>query len=538
MTTQYISYNETGYFSKIINDYVQQEPTLRSLYNHYPTIENFKKQLQEKKQTYSDNNRGVLLEVIKKQYKQISTSKATQKNILALEDTNTFTVTTGHQLNLFTGPLYFLYKIIATINLTVQLKEEYPDYHFVPVYWMATEDHDFDEINFFHFNGKKFQWQGPSSATGAVGLFSTEGLDKVFEELKKEFGIGKNAEYLKQLFTQTYLKNKSLAEATHFLVNELFGKQGLVILDASDSRLKSIFIPYIKEELFKQTAYNKVITTIKEIQGKTSNYKIQVTPREINLFYMYEGVRNRIIKKGDLYSVLETDIIWTKASLEKHVEQYPERFSPNVILRTLYQEVILPNLCYIGGGGEIAYWLELKAFFEATAITFPVLLVRNSLLVINDKQSRKLKKLSIDIKTLFLDNNSLINKKVREISNINIDLSSQMNHLNVQFAELYELAKLTDKSFFGAVKAQEQKQLKGLQNLESRLLKAQKKKLHDQVVRITTIKNELFPNNKLQERFDNFSNLYEQFGERFIPNIIEAIDPIKQAFVIVTVSSN
>ena len=163
------------------------------------------------------------------------------------------------------------------------------------------------------------------------------------------------------------------------------------------------------------------------------------------------------------------------------MDEHPERFSPNVIMRPLYQEVILPNLCYIGGGGELAYWLRLKSFFDSQKVVFPLLLLRNSVLLITQKQAKKLKKLNVTYQDIFLKRDRFINKKVREISNINIDFTPQREHLIKQFENLYLLAEQTDKSFLGAVKAQEVKQLKGLDNLEKRLLTAQKRKLADEV---------------------------------------------------------
>ncbi|HMB64790.1 MAG TPA: bacillithiol biosynthesis BshC, partial [Eudoraea sp.] len=204
----------------------------------------------------------------------------------------------------------------------------------------------------------------------------------------------------------------------------------------------------------------------------------------------------------------------------------------NVIARPLYQEVILPNLCYIGGGGELAYWLELKSSFDAMKVPFPILLLRNSAMVITEKQHKKLEKLNIKTADLFLKQSSLINKKIREISNIDIDFSPQKEYLRQQFEALYDLAEKTDKSFLGAVKAQEARQKKGLEHLEKRLLKAQKRKLKDQVVRLTAIQNELFPNQSLQERHLNFSELYLEIGPQLIPVLLDALIPLQAEFLV------
>lgn len=531
MPTDCIPFRETNYFSDFICNYLEEKPELRPLYNRFPTLENFKAQIEEKERNYNHTYRKTLVDIIMKHYGDLSLSAATLTNVDLLRHDNTFTITTGHQLNLFTGPLYFLYKIISTINLTKQLKEEYPEYNFVPIYWMASEDHDFEEINYFNFKGKKVQWN--SDQTGAVGHFETKGLDEVFDVISAEFGPGKNAEQLKEWFKQAYLNHTNLEDATRYLANALFGKQGLVILDADDKDLKRLFIPQMKKELVEQTAFKTVSETNKTLEDL--GLTIQVNPREINLFYIDKGLRERIVEVDGTYSVLETDITWSKDELLKHLEEYPERFSPNVIMRPLYQEVILPNLCYIGGGGEMIYWLQLKSNFEAQGVTFPMLLLRNSALVKTTKQAEKLQKLNISDKDLFLERSSFINKKVRKISNIDIDFSEQIKHLEQQFKDLHQLAEQTDKSFLGAVNAQEVKQIKGLKHLEKRLLKAQKRKLKDQIERCTDLQEQLFPNQSLQERNTNFSELYLEYGEDLIPKLMESLEPLKGQFMVITI---
>ena len=232
MPTDCIPFRDTNYFSSLICDYLDEHQELQPFYNRFPKIESFKDQIYEKEANYGNSNRDVLVATLKKQYKGVAASKITLDNIGSLKELNTFTITTGHQLNLFTGPLYFLYKIISTINLTKELKAKYPKYNFVPIYWMATEDHDFDEINYFNFKGKKVKWN--REASGGVGELDTIGLDKVFETYSKELGQGANATFLKELFNKGYLKHENLAEATRYIANELFKDLGLVVIDAND----------------------------------------------------------------------------------------------------------------------------------------------------------------------------------------------------------------------------------------------------------------------------------------------------------------
>ncbi|MBC7438798.1 MAG: bacillithiol biosynthesis cysteine-adding enzyme BshC [Flavobacterium sp.] len=548
MPTDCISYKNSGYFSPLINDYLEQQSNLQSLYNRFPSLENFEAQIEEKKinfpspalpegegaeinnKTISCNKRAILVSVLEKQYAKIETSTATLNNITLLTDSNTFTITTGHQLNLFSGPLYFLYKIISTINLTKELKAKYPLQNFVPVYWMATEDHDFDEINYFNFKGRKFRWN--TASTGPVGRLSTDGLADFFEVFAQELESGQNADTIKKLFQESYLNHSNLADATRFFANALFGEYGLVILDADNRDLKQTFIPYLKEELTQQTSHKKVLETAEKLK----DYTIQVNPREINLFYMEDNLRERIIFENEIYKVNNTKIEFTETEILELVENHPEKFSPNVIMRPLYQEVILPNLCYIGGGGEIGYWLELKSFFDTVEVTFPILLLRNSALLATEKQAKKADKLGLTWKDLFLKQTDLVNTKTAQLSEFPIDFTIQKEHLQKQFKALLAIASQTDKSFLGAVKAQEAKQIKGLENLEKRFLKAQKRNYSETLDRITALQNELFPNKNLQERQVNFSEFYLDYGNDFILNLISTLKPLETNFGIITLS--
>ena len=532
MPTDCIAFKDTLYFSSLICDYLDESSDLRPFYNRFPKLENFEKQIAEKQSSFSHDNRAVLLKSLMSQYAGLQISSPTLTNLDLLKEKTTFTITTGHQLNLFTGPLYFFYKIVSTINLCKQLKGKYPNYNFVPIYWMATEDHDFEEINFFNYDGKKVQWN--REASGAVGELDLEGLSDVFDVFGDQLNSTDNASELKELFQNAYLEHQNLADAMRYLVNALFKAYGLIIIDGNDSHLKRLFLPYIKEELMEQTAFAKVSEANTKLNNLNGNYKIQVNPREINLFYIKDGIRERIVQNEGTYQVINTDISWNETELLKEVEKFPKRFSPNVIMRPLYQEVILPNLCYIGGGGELAYWMQLKSTFESQNVVFPMLLLRNSALLMTSKQQEKLKKLKVSVADLFLSTSALKTKVTKQISKLDIDFTEQKNHLQQQFKALYELAEHTDKSFKGAVAAQETKQIKGLENLESRLLKAQKRKLDDYLKRVTDIQEQLFPNQSLQERQLNFSEFYLEYGKEFLPQLLNYLNPLEGHFLILT----
>lgn len=526
MPTHSIPYQDTGYFSKLICDYLEEKDALKPFYNRFPSLKNFKLQIAEKQKDFSEEKRHLLAKRIMFQYGKNSLSQSTLSNIDLLKENTTFTITTGHQLNLFTGPLYFLYKIFSAINLCDELDKKYPNFHFVPIYWMATEDHDFEEINHFNLFGNKIEWDRKSS--GAVGELSTEGLKELKNHLKKEFGESENGKKLLEYFSEAYIKNNNLADATRYLANKLFYHHGLVIVDGNDKELKKCFIPFAEKELIENLSFKEISKTTKRLTDL--DFPEQVHPREINLFYLKENMRERIIEKEGRFYVNETDISFSKKEILAELHENPERFSPNALLRPLYEEVILPNLCYIGGGGELAYWFQLKDYFEKVEVPFPILLLRNSALLVPKRLSEKLRKLKSGIEEMFLPQHELITRHTYKKSKIEIDFSKQKKYLTKQFRELYKLAEKTDASFLGAVGAQEKKQLNGLDHLEKRLLKAQKRNLSDELDRLRNIQDELFPNQSLQERQLNFSEFYLEYGEDLLDLLKNDLDPLDMRF--------
>ena len=335
----------------------------------------------------------------------------------------------------------------------------------------------------------------------------------------------------RSLFENSYLKYNNLADATRFLANELFGDKGLVILDGDDASLKQIFAPFVKDELTNRASFQKVTETNSLLQ---TTYEIQVNPREINLFYIEDNLRERIVFEDNQFRINNTKVAFSEKEILEIFDKNPEKFSPNVILRPLYEEIVLPNLCYIGGGGEIAYWLQLKAAFEANKITFPILLVRNSVLLTTEKQIKKADKLNLSWEDLFANQQELFTKKTKEFSKFNINFSEQKEHLKQQFEKLLLIANQTDKSFIGAVNAQQTKQIKGLENLEKRLLKAEKRVHAEKLERILLLQNELFPNQGLQERKANFSEFYLEIDGVLLEKLFHELHPLKADFTIIT----
>ncbi len=515
MQQQRIPLQDTSLFSTFFLDYIQQKETLAPFYNRFPILAAFKGQLEDKTKSFPMAARQVLYEVLQAQYKELTVDGQVADNLSALKDKDTFTVTTGHQLNIFTGPLYFIYKIVSVINTCKQLRKAYPQFRFVPVYWMASEDHDFEEISYFKLYGKKYTWN--TEQKGAVGRFDPKGLASLISELPGDVA----------LFKKAYLEHERLSDAVRFYVNALFGKEGLVIVDADNTQLKEQFIPVIKDDLLTHSAQAKV--TLADEALNSLGYATQVHAREINFFYLGDGLRSRLEKKDDKFIVVDTDLEFTALELLKKVEQEPWRFSPNVILRPLYQEMILPNLAYIGGPAEIVYWLQLKGVFDHFKVPFPLLMPRNFALVMSGPIARKFEKTGFTVQELFEGKNYLFNHWTLKNTVHNLSLTGERDKVGKLFEEIKLRAASIDVTLAPLVAAEAKRANKGLEKIESRLLRAEKRKHADKLRQIEEVKEALFPHGGLQERSDNFLNFY-QTDNAFIQKIEEAFDPFDFQF--------
>ncbi len=518
-TTTKIPLLQTAQFSKLMIDYINGDDSLRPFYKYLPNIDSFKQTIADKSK--EKINRELLVDVLKKQYEksQINNSMSTIELLL---NKNTFTVCTGHQLCLFTGPLYFIYKIITTINLAESLKKQYPEYNFVPVYWMASEDHDFEEIKTINVFGKKITWNNPDTK-GAVGGLKTDSLNLVINELKQILGDSENSKELIQIFSDAYLKQNNLADATRYLVNHLFADYGLVIVDGNDAGFKSEFSEIIKDDIFNNTNYKLVSQTISELNK--IGLKAQVNPREINCFYMIDNVRERIVYESSKFKVQSLGITFTKDELCNELKNHPERFSPNVVTRPVYQQMILPNLAYVGGPAEIAYWLEYKAMFDFHKVNFPVLIPRNFAVLTDEKSNQQIIKLGFEVKDIFKDTEMLIKEYVNKNASSDLSLKEQKIKLSTVYAEISAKAIAVDATLKSNVEAELQKAVNSLNNMESKILRSEKQKQETSINQIKKLKEKFFPEEILQERYYNFSSYYLQSGKQFIPDLKEQFNP-------------
>lgn len=507
----------------LVKKYLEADQDLKPLIFQFPDRNGFIEAVKRRKKTTT--NRKALVEVLTEQYHQLEqsgqvVSEVVKHNIQSLSSDSTFTVTTGHQLQLAGGPLFFTYKLLTTIRLAEELQQQFPEVKIVPLFWMATEDHDIAEINHFFSSGHSYQWntnyQGPSGKAECINL------ETLWQQLENDLSGKPFTGELIELLRIAYTSTNNLSLATRIFVNRLFGKYGLVILDPDDARLKSEMMNIFSEEVATKPTHRIVNDTINQhpVIGNP-----QVNPREINLFYITESGRHRITAEGDKLLVLDTYLSFTKEEIITELALNPERFSPNVLLRPLYQEKILPNLAYVGGPGEMAYWLECKMLFEHFNVFFPLLVPRNNLLLLDASTENRMHKIGWSDNQIFADPDSWI----REFTERNSSLKDPFPALSQKITSEYEslqqdLIKI-DSTLGPVVLAEQQKALKGLSQIKDKWIRAEKRKQETAINQFHRIREHIFPNGTFQERHESILSYFAKYGPVVMDSWISHLQP-------------
>ncbi len=524
-----IPYRQTGVFSSLVLDYIDQANAIEPFFSHPPSLKGIQNAIEDRKKF--NTKRSVLVEELKKQYHGISSSDKVQSNIDSLLSTETFTITSAHQNNIFTGPLYFIYKIVHSIKLADNLKAALPQYNFVPVFYIGSEDADLDELNHIHLGGEKLVWE--TKQTGAVGRMKVDrNLLKLIDSMQGQLSVLPHGKEIISLLQKSYKEEVDIEQATFHFVNALFAEYGLIVLKPDNAALKKQLINVFEDDLLNQTASGIIEKSISSLSD--AGYKVQANPREINLFYLKDDLRERIEMLNGEWRVVNRNEKFSKEEIVNELTHYPDRFSPNVILRGLYQETILPNIAFIGGGGETAYWLQLKSLFEYYKVPFPVLVLRNSFLLVEEKWKSLISKLQFSVEEFFESKQNLLNKVVLKESKNDLKLNGSLSELEVLYESFKKQAKGIDSTLEKHVEALKTQTVYRLKELEKKMLRAEKRKFTDQQRQINKIKSHLFPGNGLQERFENISYYYAKYGKEIIQILYDESLSLEQEFLILS----
>jgi len=507
--------------------YTLEDQRLDKFSKYTASLESFETVIADRKKF--PVNRPLLVHALLNQYKAYGMGEEkTLQVIKSLESENTFSVVTAHQPSLFTGPLYFVYKILSTIHLSRVLQKTYPTYNFVPVFISGGEDHDFDEINHLQLFNQTVSWENDEA--GPVGKMNTSSLIPTLAKMEEILGEQSSAKKFHALLTKHYGQSNSYGQAALTFVNELFEQYGLIVFNMDNRLLKEAFIPVIKAEIFEERS----APLVNETQEKLAEvgFKSQAHARDINFFYMTKGVRERIVFEDGKYKVLNTALEFSKEALETYIEEHPDHFSPNVVTRPLYQETILPNLAYIGGGGELAYWLERKSQFEAFNTFYPMLIRRNSVLWVDNGSRKKIEKLGLSVDDFFGDKDGIVKSFVTLHSTAELDFSDQKARIKQEVDQLIEQGKQIDPTLGKSLEAEKTRLTKSVDQMASRIVRAEKQKHDVGIKQIEKLKTKLFPKNGLQERVDNFIPFYLKHGDTFFETLLAELNPLEKDMVI------
>lgn len=522
---KYINRSEINAFSSFSANFHNQELYTEFLQAPFSKLENLNQQIQLKKLHYSDSNRLVLLEVLNEQLSSIASTQQ-KANLELLAKNTTFTVTTGHQLSLFASPLFFVYKILHVAKLAKDFNEKNDENKIVPIFWLASEDHDFDEVKTAYLFGKKITWN--SDQSGAVGRFNKNDFKEVFSEFSDLFA-GKEAEINALLEAPS---GQNYGSYLQILVSKLFAEFGVIVLNPDDRRLKQLFAPIIKKELLESPSFSAVEQTNQRLVQ--AGLSPQAQAREVNLFYLSKGKRARIEKAGTDFKIGSDT--FSKDEMLQLVEKEPENFSPNVILRPVYQETILPNLCYVGGGGEMAYWIQLKGVFNVMDVVFPLIQQRVSLHLIDPAMQKRISGLPFELQDYFEDTIELKKRFLAENAEENVDFSS----VNSKFNDFHEAIKTSvlsvDQGLESWLSAEMTRMQKQIETIEQRTLKQVKTKYEQQLKNIEFVTERFLPERTLQERYFHFLHFVPSgnYSELFEKIYIE-IEPFEGRLIVLSV---
>ena len=529
----YIDYRDTHSFSELVYDYIAGNKTLTPFYAFEANIKGIQNAIEQRKKYPID--RQALVANLQEQYKQLAPEELVRQNIESLAHADTFSICTAHQPNLLSGYLYFFYKILHAIAMAEQLNSEYPELHFVPVYYMGSEDNDLAELGQFRYDNIKYEWDAEGQ-TGAVGRMRTDSLKELLNKLFKRFGPpGMHCDMLKELLERSYTQHPTIASATQNLVHELFGQYGLIVLNPDDPNFKKQFQSIILDELLHQHAYPIVSTQSKQL---ADIYKAQAFPRPINLFYLKDNIRERIEKQGDDWQVVNTSIRFDEAGIIAEVEKQPEHFSPNVILRGLYQETILPNVCFIGGGAELAYWLQLKPLFEYYHVFYPVIFLRQSVQIINEPTWQMMQQMNCSINDVFKPIETQVKEHIMQLSGIHLSVATEQEAIALQLEQLANKAQAIEPTLAKSIGAARAKINYQIEIIAQKMYRAEKRKAAIDVKRLQKIHQSIRPNGGLQERVENFSSYYVQNGFSIFDTIKRNIKPFDNQFLIIHPQNN
>jgi bacillithiol biosynthesis cysteine-adding enzyme BshC len=513
-------------------DYLYEYENIKKFYKHdFRNKDEYLKLFKSVSETTRDF-RTDIPKIIQSQYEGFSPSQKTKANIGSLKEKNTLTVVTGQQLGILGGPLYTFYKIITAIKLAQHLKERYDAYNFVPVFWLEGDDHDFEEVRSIGILNEANELTkifyddeiSDDEARSSVGYLTIkETINSFFENLDKNLRDTEFKPEFLQKLKEIYSPGKSFKKAFKELIFWFFDKYGLIIFDPQDVIIKNLLKPVFKQEInnfrLQTEKLVQVSATLEEL------YHAQVKVRPVNLFYSTDDGRFLIEPVENEFRLRRKRKKFTQDEIINEIDNHPENFSPNVLLRPICQDYILPTAFYIGGPSEISYFAQVTPLYDFYKLNQPFIYPRASATIFEKSLENILEKYNLSFEDIFITSDDLKTKIINSLSKHSVDdiFAESNNQVELVLDKLKENLFEFDKTIADSTGKYRQKILNYLDELKAKAVDAQKKKHEITLRQIDKLANSLFPNNNLQERELNFAYYYNKYGESFIDRIFKEL---------------
>lgn len=528
------------YISASEDDYKKIMPFFNA---NFRDNEDFFKVIDEKVQNYNTNryfDKNVLIDILKRQNLDFGGDESTVHNIELLKSDETFAVVTGQQVGLYTGPLYTILKTITSIKLAKNLKERFPQFNFVPVFWLESEDHDLEEANHVYLIDKQnelvrvgFEQQpgneDDASKKSSKPVGSTEFdemVNSINEQLRSNLLDTDFKDKIMDLILDCYKEGADYKSAFARMMNVLFKDHGVILIDPSDHEIKRLLVPVFERELNTSPKLcESIITTSVELE---KHYDLQVKPKVINMFFLHNG--NRLLiepRDGGKYALRNSKRRFENEELMNLLQESPELFSPNVVLRPICQDYLLPTVAYVGGPGEISYFAQFKPVYQHYGITMPVIFPRASVTIIENKISKFMNNFNVKLEDIF-HHNFLVSKVVDKLSEVKIEdeISKYTDEMNKIFYDMRNMTVKVDQTLLNVVDNMKEKTKQNFEQFKNKLINAQAKKSETTTTQIDKVTNNIYPNHNLQERVINITYFLNKYDEAFMKKLFHEIDPV------------
>lgn len=533
-------------FNNLYLDYISQNEAdlkkIRPFFNaHFRDNEDFFKVIDEKIQNYNTNryfDKNVLIDILKRQNVDFGGDETTVQNIELLKSDDTFTIVTGQQVGLYTGPLYTILKTISTIKLAQNLKERFPQFNFVPVFWLEAEDHDIEEANHIHILNKQNELlyigyestetdeeeSGRKNTVPVGSMKLDEMINSINEQLRSGLLDTDFKEKVMKLITDCYNEASDYKTAFAKLMNAMFKNYGVVFIDPSDAEVKRLLIPVFERELRTSPKLcETIISTSAELE---KHYDLQVKPKVINIFFLHNG--NRLLiepREGEKFALRNSKRRFENEELLNILQENPELFSPNVVLRPICQDYLLPTVAYVGGPGEISYFAQFKPVYQHYGITMPVIFPRASATIIEGKIAKFMSNFNVRLEDIF-HHSFLVSKVVEKLSEVKVEdeISKYLDEINKIFYDMKNMTVKVDQTLLNTVDNIKEKTKQSIEQFKAKLINSQARKSDTTTTQIDKVENNIYPNHNLQERVINITYFLNKYDDEFMKKLFREID--------------